>query len=252
MSLGLIQSYSSAEDEEENPHTPSAEDYIFSDDEGETEENGTSSGIRGAETRHLSYRSVYDSSDAPNSSSGLPSALDAFSKVSAPPQFLNNSVEGNVAGRGTDFQQPRHGRWRARKEKKELPSGAVLESKPQLVGIHERVRSDIQSSQSQASSVASTTDGGGKRVAGAANPGAEDAAELLRLCSQCGIPKTFSNSTGITCPQCGDRPPNDASQEGKRKGSAVKDKEKSKRMKGQSSHATWKSETEMTLRQQFD
>lgn len=38
----------------------------------------------------------------------------------------------------------------------------------------------------------------------------------------------------------------------KKKGSTIKDKEKNKRMKGQSSHATWKSETEMQLRQQFD
>ena len=32
----------------------------------------------------------------------------------------------------------------------------------------------------------------------------------------------------------------------------IKDKEKQKRMKGQSSHHTWKSETFMLLRQQFD
>lgn len=52
---------------------------------------------------------------------------------------------------------------------------------------------------------------------------------------------------------CGDRPAADANAEaGKKKGSTIKDKEKSKRMKGQSSHATWKSETEMALRQQFD
>lgn len=38
----------------------------------------------------------------------------------------------------------------------------------------------------------------------------------------------------------------------KRSRSKIKDKEKVKRMKGQSSHATWKSETEMQLRQQFD
>ncbi|CAM8997690.1 unnamed protein product [Rhodiola kirilowii] len=38
----------------------------------------------------------------------------------------------------------------------------------------------------------------------------------------------------------------------KKKGSTIKDKEKNKRMKGQSSHASWKSETEMQLWQQFD
>ena len=75
---------------------------------------------------------------------------------------------------------------------------------------------------------------------------------LDRMCLQCGIPKTYSNARGMVCPVCGDRPPADPSNETKKKGSTVKDKEKSKRMKGQSSHATWKSETEMQLRQQFD
>lgn len=56
----------------------------------------------------------------------------------------------------------------------------------------------------------------------------------------------------MVCPMCSDRPPTDTDNELKKKGSMVKDKEKLKRMKGQSSHATWKSETEMQLRQQFD
>lgn len=76
---------------------------------------------------------------------------------------------------------------------------------------------------------------------------------MHRMCLQCGIPKTFSNARGMVCPVCGDRPHVDKSKdEHKNKGSTIKDKEKSKRMKGQSSHATWKSETEMQLRQQFD
>lgn len=37
-----------------------------------------------------------------------------------------------------------------------------------------------------------------------------------------------------------------------RKAQDRKEKEKSKRMKGQSTHAHWKSEAEMVLRQQFD
>ncbi|CAN1332363.1 hypothetical protein LINPERPRIM_LOCUS35689 [Linum perenne] len=238
MSLALIQSYSSAEDEE-NPQNASAEDYIFSDEDEDEEEYGTSPGVRGTKNRSLSYKSVYDPSAASNSASGLPSAFDAFSEVSRPPQFLNNSVEENGAGREIDYQLPRHGRRRARKERKELPAGAVLESKAQLVGIHERVRSDIQSSQAPASSGPTATDGGASRVAGATIPSAEDAAELL-------------SGRGMTCPVCGDRAPNDGSEDGKKRGSGIKDKEKSKRMKGQSSHATWKSETEMTLRQQFD
>lgn len=68
---------------------------------------------------------------------------------------------------------------------------------------------------------------------------------------QCGIPKTYSNARGMVCPTCGDRPA-DVTDDSKKKGSTIKDKEKNKRMKGQSSHATWKSETEMQLRQQFD
>ena len=75
---------------------------------------------------------------------------------------------------------------------------------------------------------------------------------MYRMCLQCGVPKTFSNAQGMVCPLCGDRPVAETDKESKKKASAIKDKEKSKRMKGQSSHATWKSETEMQLRQQFD
>lgn len=56
--------------------------------------------------------------------------------------------------------------------------GAVMEAKAQLVGIHDRVRSDMEGNQPPAS--ASSTTQGVKRVATAANPNAEDAAELLR------------------------------------------------------------------------
>ncbi|CBI29472.3 unnamed protein product, partial [Vitis vinifera] len=121
---------------------------------------------------------------------------------------------------------------------------------------HERVRSDIEGNLAPKSSVQppkgslSTTQGEGKRVATAANPNAEDAAELLRMCMRCGIPKTYSSERGMVCPQCGDRPLADANKEtDKKKGSTIKEKEKNKRMKGQSSHASWKSETEMQLRQ---
>ena len=54
-----------------------------------------------------------------------------------------------------------------------------MESKPQLVGIHERVRSDMEGNQPPASTISSTAQGG-KRVVTAANPNAEDAADLLR------------------------------------------------------------------------
>lgn len=63
--------------------------------------------------------------------------------------------------------------------------GAVLESKPQLVGMHERVRSDMDSKVSQGQSSGHATGAqNGKRVASVANPNAEDAAELLRCIFQ--------------------------------------------------------------------
>lgn len=62
----------------------------------------------------------------------------------------------------------------------------MLESKPQLVGIHERVRSDIVSSASEGQSSGSAVSTQGvKRVATVANPNAEDAAELLRCVFNC-------------------------------------------------------------------
>ena len=57
--------------------------------------------------------------------------------------------------------------------------GAVVEAKPLLVGIQERVRSDVGAHEPP-SSVPSTIEEGIKRVPTATNPSAEDAAELLR------------------------------------------------------------------------
>ncbi|KAK7274662.1 hypothetical protein RIF29_15758 [Crotalaria pallida] len=243
MSLSLIQGYSSAEEEEDDDQHQHLHNSSDSDDDDAAAADTSSA----APHPSLSNRSIFDLPQ-PSSASGLPSAFDVFSEISGPPQFLNNSVEEYNPARDSDQkqQQGRH-----RKEKKDLPTGAVVEAKPQLVGIHERVRSDMDGSQPP-TSAATTTSEGVKRVPTATNPNAEDAAELLRMCLQCGIPKTFSNARGMVCPVCGDRPPSDANAESKKKGSTIKDKEKSKRMRGQSSHATWKSETEMQLRQTFD
>lgn len=62
--------------------------------------------------------------------------------------------------------------------------GAVVESKAQLVGLHERVRSDVgggipKAATGQGNASVGTVQGG-KSVATASYPGAEDAAELLR------------------------------------------------------------------------
>ncbi|KAM6554467.1 hypothetical protein CsatB_015229 [Cannabis sativa] len=280
MSLSLIQAYSSAEEEEEeeaqNGLTHQKQDLRYnssSDDDNDDDHNLNDvdeDDESAAINRSIRDRSLFDFPQP--SVSGLPSAFDAFSEVAGPPQFLNNSVEEFGVAKEVDHQQyVRHGRRRNRRDKKDLPAvpflsfyllmktirtsllgfiGVVVEAKPQLVGIHERVRSDIEGKQPPPT-VPGTTEGG-KRVATAANPNAEDAAELLRMCLQCGIPKTYSSARGMVCPVCGDRPPAEPGTETKKKVNMVKDKEKNKRMKGQSSHATWKSETEMHLRQQFD
>ncbi|GMN49427.1 hypothetical protein TIFTF001_018591 [Ficus carica] len=218
MSLALLQGYSSAEEEEEAAAAePQHHDLRYdtsSDDDDDVADEAAAAAAAGAGAS-LTDRSPFDLPH-PNAY-GLPSAFDAFSELLC------------------DIEM----------------RGVVMEAKAQLVGIHERVRSDIEGSQPPTSAVSSTAQGG-KRVVTAANPNAEDAAELLRMCLQCGVPKTYSSARGMVCPVCGDRPRADLSDEMKKKGSTIKDKEKSKRMRGQSSHATWKSETEMQLRQQFD
>ncbi|XP_057976645.1 uncharacterized protein LOC131163858 [Malania oleifera] len=249
MSLALLQGYSSAEEEEE-------EEVEYDDDQFQYQ-NSSDNDDYDDEGDIPKNRSIPDPKPAA-AESLLPSALDAFSEIAGPPEFLNNCVEEHASARENDKPRRWHGSRRSRKERKDLPAGIVMEAKAQLVGIHERVRSDVggnarsTTGQSQ-NDFSSTSEGVGKRVATATNPKAEDAAELLRMCLQCGIPKTYSSARGIVCPVCGDRPPVDMNKlQEKKKGSTIKEKEKSKRMKGQSSHASWKSETEMQLRQQFD
>ncbi|CAA2969523.1 Hypothetical predicted protein [Olea europaea subsp. europaea] len=235
MSLSLLQGYPSAEEEEGHGELGDPKCQNSSDNE----ENGVV-------LNNPSYKPLFDPN--PPSSSSLPSAFDAFSEVAGPPRFLNNHVQEEAA-KEDDRRGWRHSGRRNRRDKKDLPAGAVVESKAQLVGIHERVRSDVESNIAQSQNNGSVGHSDGvKRVVTAGNPNIEDAAELLR----CGIPKTYSHSRGIVCPVCGDLPPMDTDEPVKKKESTIKDKEKSKRMKGQSSHATWKSETEMQLRQQFD
>ncbi|KAL8188988.1 hypothetical protein R6Q57_029508 [Mikania cordata] len=240
MSLSLLQGYSSPEEEEDE------QAYLTSDEEQE-DLDGRNDRVSGDRTGNDFKKPLFDP-PIPSASSSLPSALDAFSEISRPPQFLNNSVgESATADKDNDGQLWRHGRRRNRRDKNDMIAGAVMQAKAQLIGIRDRVSSD-------ASNISAQEAGSAKRIITATNPNAEDAADLLRMCLQCGIPKTFSNSRGMVCPVCGDCPIKeiDESTSSKKKGSMIKDKEKNKRMKGQSSHATWKSETEMQLRQQFD
>ncbi|KAI7757206.1 hypothetical protein M8C21_023714 [Ambrosia artemisiifolia] len=242
MSLSLLEGYSSPEEEEQQ------QTYLSSENEDDEDDLDTpNDDVSGNPTTGNDFKKpLFDPPNPSASSSSLPSAFDAFSEISRPPQFLNNSVgESASADKDNDGQLWRHGHRRNRRDKNDMPAGAVVQAKAQLVGIRDRVSSDAAN--------APTTESGGsaKRVMTATNPNAEDAADLLRMCVQCGIPKTFSNARGMVCPVCGDRPIKETD-DTKKKSSMIKDKEKNKRMKGQSSHATWKSETEMQLRQQFD
>ncbi|KAI3839558.1 hypothetical protein MKW92_044639 [Papaver armeniacum] len=252
MSLALLQGYSSAEEEEEQ-----LQDFLTDSDEDEDVKQHKQ---RIPTSYSRDGKPLFDPN--PASTSILPSAFEIFSEVAGPPQFLNNcvgeqvSTNGNDGGGGGRGGGRRGGHGRMRREKKDLPAGVVMEAKAQLVGIRDRVSSDGDGLQPPISSQRGSTSvvhAEGKRVVTATNPDAKDAADLLRMCLQCGIPKTFTNARGMFCPQCGDRPPVDKDAESeKKKGSTIKDKEKNKRMKGQSSHSSWKSETEMHLRQQFD
>ncbi|KAI3715803.1 hypothetical protein L6452_22790 [Arctium lappa] len=253
MSLSLLQGYSSPEEEEQDEQR-----YLGSSDDDDEEEDLRKEDVSGDGTTSNNFKRPLFDPPNPSASSSLPSAFVAFSEISGPPQFLNNSVgESGSAEKDNDVQLWRHGHRRHRRDKNDMPAGAVMQAKAQLVGIRERVSSDVGNNTVNASSTQSKVSsnaigGSAKRVATATNPNAEDAADLLRMCLQCGIPKTFSNARGMVCPVCGDRPVAETDETSKKKGSMIKDKEKNKRMKGQSSHATWKSETEMQLRQQFD
>ncbi|XWS63162.1 hypothetical protein CRYUN_Cryun06bG0072500 [Craigia yunnanensis] len=139
---------------------------------------------------------------------------------------IKHTAVDQTSANDLDHQQGRRGGRRDFNDMKDMHSGAVVEAKAQLVGIHERVRSDMESSKPPTSAVPSTTQDGTKRVPSATNPNAEDAAELLRMCLQCGIPKTYSSAGGMVCPVCGDRPLADADKDPKKKGSTVKEKRK--------------------------
>ncbi|GJM86875.1 hypothetical protein PR202_ga02774 [Eleusine coracana subsp. coracana] len=242
MSLALLEGYSSAEDDEpaggaglelSESGNSSAEEAGSDGDEASAPPKPASK-----PARRCPNPKVGDAGGGGDSS--LPSALEAFADVSGPPDFLRHRVaepEEATEALGVLNRRTKEG-------SKHPPPGAVVVAKPQLVAIRERVTTNPTGSVTS-----SSVDG--KRVIGAANPGPEDAADLLRMCLQCGVPKTYSHARGMVCPQCGDRPAQTKESE-KKKGSTVKDKEKIKRMRGQSSHASWKSETEMALRQQFD
>lgn len=227
-----MQGYSSEEEVQER--------YSDSDSEGTDDEDV-------AVLVRAESRTGPDLSPDESEGSSLPSATHIFSEVTGPPEYLKNSVVSITGSRPRprNFSHKHHHRSQmvqGSPAPKEPPAGAVVEAKPQLVGMYDRVRSDKDNIKDEP-----------RKLPSAGLPPAEDAAKLLMMCLQCGIPKTYSAAKeGMLCPVCKDRPAVDTDELGKKRGSAIKDKERMKRMKGQSSHATWKSETEMQLRQQFD
>ncbi|XP_022762419.1 uncharacterized protein LOC111308362 isoform X1 [Durio zibethinus] len=135
MSLSLLQGYSSAEEEE------AAElDQIHYSHSSDDDDNV---GVKNHSTDPKRYDSSVFDFPHPSRKSALPSAFDAFSQISGPPEFLNHAVEEQTSASDLDHQQGRRGGRRDFKEKKDMPAGAMVEAKAQLVGIHERVRSDI-------------------------------------------------------------------------------------------------------------
>ncbi|CAN6239389.1 unnamed protein product [Urochloa humidicola] len=246
MSLSLLQGYSAAEDDDD--HAAGAGAELSESGNSSAEEAGSEGDEASAPPKPASKprrRPNPKGGDAGGGEedSSLPSALEAFADVSGPPEFLRHRVAEPEEGTEALGVLDRRGK----EGSKHPPPGAVVMAKPQLVAIRERV--STTGSNPPGSVTSGSVDG--KRIIGAANPGPEDAADLLRMCLQCGVPKTYSHAKGMVCPLCGDRPAQPKEPE-KKKGSTVKDKEKVKRMRGQSSHASWKSETEMALRQQFD
>ncbi|PPD93689.1 hypothetical protein GOBAR_DD09382 [Gossypium barbadense] len=117
MSLSLLQGYSSAEDEE-----TAEPDHIHYDDSSDDDDYGGGGGIK----NHSAAPKRYDSSvfDFPDSSrkSDLPSAFDAFSQVSGPPEFLNHAVEEPISAGDAAQQQGRRSDRKDFKDKKDRPS----------------------------------------------------------------------------------------------------------------------------------
>ncbi|CAF1705457.1 unnamed protein product [Brassica napus] len=151
---------------------PEEEDAEEKDYENSDEEDGN----HGIERYGSSSASVFDFSASHSArDSGLPSANDVFSQISGPPEFLNNRTEADEEATARDAEHAKPF-WLISRMKgspfddvncvstKEIPAasaililmfrllhtygfswfiGVFMEAKPQLVGIHERVRNDI-------------------------------------------------------------------------------------------------------------
>ncbi|XP_072973953.1 uncharacterized protein [Typha angustifolia] len=189
MSLDLLQGYSSPEAEEEDEDERHLS-YSLSDDEDEGRNNDDDE-VKSSSMRN--NRSKEEKKPPPPSDSSLPSALDAFAEIAGPPEFLTNAVGGVEETREVLGVLDWRGRDRSKRDRKDLPVGAVVEAKAQLVGIRDRVRSDIGGGSTNSDSV-TTASGESKRVITAANPGPKDAADLLRYLCQVIFLKSMKRS----------------------------------------------------------
>ncbi|KAL0683758.1 hypothetical protein Bca4012_050606 [Brassica carinata] len=165
----LEQKKKSVDQEEEDAEE---KDYENSDEED---------GNHGVERYGSSSSSVFDFSASHSArDSGLPSANDVFSQISGPPEFLNNRTEADEEATASDVEHAKPF-WLISRMKgspfddvncvttKESPAasaililmfryyfilgfgwfiGVVMEAKPHLVEIHERVRNDIDAQHS--------------------------------------------------------------------------------------------------------
>ncbi|URE04471.1 hypothetical protein MUK42_19406 [Musa troglodytarum] len=181
MSLALLQSYSSDEEEvatRASPSSPSvSDDGARAGEDGEEDWNDDEEeALKERSRRVKGKRSLADASGPP-ANSFLPSALDAFDEITGPPEFLNNCAAAPEETTEALGVLDRRMRNRSKRDRKDLPAGAVVEAKAQLIGIRDRVRNDVEGS-------CPTPDSGmvpgGKRLISATNPDPKDAAELLR------------------------------------------------------------------------
>lgn len=240
MSLSLVQGYESEEEARFQPPL-----YVDSDDEDEDRNIGGREELQIRDEGPV-YGEVVDLAlkiTPPGEKrvvSSLPSALDVFSEVTGPPEFLRPAALAPVPS-----QKLLRSTVSDSRKINLQDSGAVIEAKAQ------RTAPNVSDPKVGGSGLPPI-----RQVKGAQMPPVEDAVHLLSACDKCHVPKTFSSARGgMVCPLCSDRgiqTDNKVGEGAKKRDGSVKDKEKTKRMKGQSTHATWKSETEMQLRQTYD
>ncbi|GLI59034.1 hypothetical protein VaNZ11_000860, partial [Volvox africanus] len=189
----------------------------------------------------------------------LPSALDVLDQVEGPPTFLDPEAirplatselhgvsdeqaallagpssrgSGRGGGRpkpGKDFDisrlaPPLKGQAKQSADKRDAPPGAVIEGRAKRYKLEEGLETTQQYTAAQIAMMGGNVDDRATRASGPSKP-MEVSEFLNKGLGAALLPRSNQDR---------------------------KDKEKQKRMRGQSTHSHWKSEAEMVLRQQFD